>query len=540
MLTKLLRTTSRNLTIPPVVKVLSLDARDTLITLKENPSVVYSRFAKNAGLEIESESIFKNFLKNYKRMSVDSPCFGFKDTGARVWWENLVAATLQDCSPFSEKELRERISGDLYNHYSTPEPWKLVEDDVRSALQRLRLKGIILVVTSNFDSRLKTILSEFNLSDLFSMIILSENGFVSDEEPEENVKDLIAKRRRANPMIQSTKKKEMNNAQHSEDDSDDSDDANIAVATHSFAATGEAGPSGPLDQGATSTVEIDTDYSRDSQAQFERVQQQLKEGVEKDGKILYKGTAMYGAKEAKDTAKGNASSMYNRVGPIRASQFLRATVRWDFAPDICKDYKETGFCTFGDSCKFVHDRSDYKHGWEIDEEYEAGKYGVEDDEDYEIRDQDDAFPEDCFICGNPFVDPIVTKCKHYFCTMCALNAFKKSSKCPVCHQNTEKIMNAAKDLINFLKRKKKLEAEKEAKQEEEEQEEEASAHEGCSHKHGDDLEQQDEGPEVDGHDEADAPDGEGLDEEQEIQMEDVEGLEGGENDSESDGEETED
>ncbi|CAP35788.1 Protein CBR-TAG-331 [Caenorhabditis briggsae] len=370
--------------------------------------------------------------------------------------------------------------------------------------------------------------------------VLRKKESSSDEEPEENVKDLIAKRRRANPMIQSTKKKEMNNAQHSEDDSDDSDDANIAVATHSFAATGEAGPSGPLDQGATSTVEIDTDYSRDSQAQFERVQQQLKEGVEKDGKILYKGTAMYGAKEAKDTAKGNASSMYNRVGPIRASQFLRATVRWDFAPDICKDYKETGFCTFGDSCKFVHDRSDYKHGWEIDEEYEAGKYGVEDDEDYEIRDQDDAFPEDCFICGNPFVDPIVTKCKHYFCTMCALNAFKKSSKCPVCHQNTEKIMNAAKDLINFLKRKKKLEAEKEAKQEEEEQEEEASAHEGCSHKHGDDLEQQDEGPEVDGHDEADAPDGEGLDEEQEIQMEDVEGLEGGENDSESDGEETED
>ncbi|PIC42641.1 hypothetical protein B9Z55_009654 [Caenorhabditis nigoni] len=447
-------------------------------------------------------------------MSVDSPCFGFKDIGARVWWENLVAATLQDCSPFSEKELRERIAGDLYDHYSTTEPWKLVEDDKMDLFRKPKKRNAPTQVLRKQESS-------------------------SDEEPEENVKDLIAKRRRANPMIQSTKKKEMNNAQNS-DDSDDSDDGNIAVATHSFAATGEAGPSGPLDQGATSTLEIDTDYSRDSHAQFERVQQQLKEGVEKDGKILYKGSAMYGAKEAKDTAKGNASSMHNRVGPIRASQFLRATVRWDFAPDICKDYKETGFCTFGDSCKFVHDRSDYKHGWEIDEEYEAGKYGVEDDEDYEIRDQDDAFPEDCFICGKPFVDPIVTKCKHYFCTMCALNAFKKSSKCPICHQNTEKIMNAAKDLINFLKRKKKLEAEKEAKQEEEEQEDEASAHEGCSHKHGDGLEQQDEDPEGDDHDEADAPDGEGTDEEQEIQMEDVEGLEGGENDSESDGEETED
>lgn len=35
------------------------------------------------------------------------------------------------------------------------------------------------------------------------------------------------------------------------------------------------------------------------------------------------------------------------LGPVRAPQFLRQTVRWDFAPDICKDYKETGFCTFG-------------------------------------------------------------------------------------------------------------------------------------------------------------------------------------------------
>ena len=37
----------------------------------------------------------------------------------------------------------------------------------------------------------------------------------------------------------------------------------------------------------------------------------------------------------------------NRQGPIRAPAHLRATVRWDYQPDICKDYKETGFCGFG-------------------------------------------------------------------------------------------------------------------------------------------------------------------------------------------------
>ena len=57
--------------------------------------------------------------------------------------------------------------------------------------------------------------------------------------------------------------------------------------------------------------------------------------------------------------------------------------RWDYAPDICKDYKETGFCGFGDSCKFMHDRGDYKFGWQLEREQEQGTYG-QDDEDMKM------------------------------------------------------------------------------------------------------------------------------------------------------------
>ena len=53
-------------------------------------------------------------------------------------------------------------------------------------------------------------------------------------------------------------------------------------------------------------------------------------------------------------------------GPLRASTNVRMTVRFDYQPDICKDYKETGYCGYGDSCKFIHDRGDYKSGWELD------------------------------------------------------------------------------------------------------------------------------------------------------------------------------
>ena len=49
----------------------------------------------------------------------------------------------------------------------------------------------------------------------------------------------------------------------------------------------------------------------------------------------------------------------------------RATSRFDYQPDICKDYKDTGFCGYGDACKFLHDRSDYKTGWQLERQWDA-------------------------------------------------------------------------------------------------------------------------------------------------------------------------
>lgn len=81
-----------------------------------------------------------------------------------------------------------------------------------------------------------------------------------------------------------------------------------------------------------------------------------------------------------------------------------------------------------DSCKFLHDRSDYKHGWEIERDYEAGLYGksgnmtsdltmffqfqtdsISDETNYEISDDEEELPFKCFICRESFKDPIVTR-----------------------------------------------------------------------------------------------------------------------------------
>ena len=147
--------------------------------------------------------------------------------------------------------------------------------------------------------------------------------------------------------------------------------------------------------------------------------------------------------------------LYSRQGPIRAPLNIRSTVRWDYQPDICKDYKETGFCGFGDSCKFLHDRSDYKHGWQLEREYQSGEYNTNDPHAYEIDSDEEELPFACLICRESFKNPIVTKCKHYFCEKCALQHFKKSSRCFVCDEQTAGVFNTAKDIIKRTKETKK-------------------------------------------------------------------------------------
>lgn len=280
----------------------------------------------------------------------------------------------------------------------------------------------------------------------------------SEEEASEEdtaVVKLDKKSKRLNPNVQSTSniRKQQRRAA---DKSSSSEDEDISV---SYRSKKEGESALPKDMGASAELQFETEKEKDAQAIFEKSQQINKELEGKEDDKIYRGLNNYTQYiKKKDTAQGNASSGMVRKGPIRAPANLRATVRWDYQPDICKDYKETGFCGFGDSCKFLHDRSDYKHGWQMEYD-ESNKYTKkydddsdgEDDTKYEIHSDEEELPFKCFICRKSFVDPIVTKCKHYFCEKCALEKYRKSSRCFVCGVQTNGVFNPAKNLIERLK-----------------------------------------------------------------------------------------
>lgn len=70
------------------------------------------------------------------------------------------------------------------------------------------------------------------------------------------------------------------------------------------------------------------------------------------------------------SAGGAQVAAASRFGPIRATAHVRASVRIDYQPDVCKDYKETGYCGYGDACKFLHTREDTRASYQIEQEWE--------------------------------------------------------------------------------------------------------------------------------------------------------------------------
>nr|XP_043621196.1 zinc finger CCCH domain-containing protein 1 [Erigeron canadensis]XP_043621197.1 zinc finger CCCH domain-containing protein 1 [Erigeron canadensis] len=221
------------------------------------------------------------------------------------------------------------------------------------------------------------------------------------------------------------------------------------------------------DSRATATLETETDFSMDARAIRERKLKQADEAL-KGKKVgdekLYKGIHGYtdykaGFRREQTVASEKAGGSH---GPLRASAHIRVSARFDYQPDICKDYKETGYCGYGDSCKFMHDRGDYKSGWQMEKEWDdaekerkrklalKGGDDEEEEEEDDIENDEDGLPFACFICRKPFVDPVVTKCKHYFCEHCALKHHAKKKKCYVCNEPTQGIFNAA---VEIRKRK---------------------------------------------------------------------------------------
>ncbi|KAK5118309.1 hypothetical protein LTR62_002822 [Meristemomyces frigidus] len=178
----------------------------------------------------------------------------------------------------------------------------------------------------------------------------------------------------------------------------------------------------------------------------------------------YKGSAKYST-----FLKPDSKAEERKVGPVKAPTNVRTITVTDFAPDVCKDYKQTGFCGFGDNCKYLHIREDFKQGWQLDKEWEKagkdkkpGNNSRSDEPDSEEKTLEN-IPFKCIICKEDYKRPIITKCGHYFCEKCAMTRYMKEKKkgCANCGMDTGGTFNVARKLNELLGKKRAREEAKE-------------------------------------------------------------------------------
>ncbi|PSS24215.1 Zinc finger CCCH domain-containing protein [Actinidia chinensis var. chinensis] len=128
---------------------------------------------------------------------------------------------------------------------------------------------------------------------------------------------------------------------------------------------------------ATATLETETEFSKDARAIRESALNQAEDALKgktknSEDEKLYKGIHGYtdhkvGSRREQTVSMEKAGGAH---GPLRASAHIKVSTRFDYQLDICKDYKEAGYCGYGDTCKFIHDRGDFNSGWQLEEEWE--------------------------------------------------------------------------------------------------------------------------------------------------------------------------
>lgn len=142
--------------------------------LKVHPSVgdVYARYARPFGFTGTARDLDRRFRAEWKRMGGMESLAGSKGVEIeKKFWSELmsrvfeVSGGLRDFNKFFEC---------VYEAFKKKDHWKIFEDVTASGiLDRLKRKGIIMGIVSNWDSRLPAILESMEIAHYFDFILAS-------------------------------------------------------------------------------------------------------------------------------------------------------------------------------------------------------------------------------------------------------------------------------------------------------------------------------------------------------------------------------
>lgn len=152
----------------PVPHFVSFDAFGTLYTPKTPVYEQYHRVASEHGVTLDMATIKSRFTKEFADLQARYPNYGRDSPDMALsddWWRQLVSLVF-------ELPKSSGVCDALLHHFTTGDAYR-VFPDVEPTLRRLRDLGVPLVVASNSDDRVVTVLENLGLSHYFDDVHLS-------------------------------------------------------------------------------------------------------------------------------------------------------------------------------------------------------------------------------------------------------------------------------------------------------------------------------------------------------------------------------
>jgi putative hydrolase of the HAD superfamily len=167
-----------------VIDTIFFDAGGTLIEVAEPVGETYARAARAEGARASAATLSSAFRAAFAA----APPLAFPGAAEatlrgleRAWWRERVLDTFTRAGVGLPPSAFERVFEAAFEHFARGAAWRIF-DDVRPTLDSLRRRGLRLAVVSNFDARLRTVLSDLDLAAAFDAVVLStECGFAKPD-----------------------------------------------------------------------------------------------------------------------------------------------------------------------------------------------------------------------------------------------------------------------------------------------------------------------------------------------------------------------
>ncbi len=162
-------------------KAIFFDAAGTLIRLTKSVGTNYALVAERQGLALDAGQLDRAFAAVWRVMPMRAATGEPREDDDKGWWRDLVERLLDRVSPRIDPLDRDTFFEAAYGHFAEAGVWELYPD-VLEVLETLAPR-FELAVVSNFDGRLRMILSHLAISKYFRHVFLSSELGADKPDP---------------------------------------------------------------------------------------------------------------------------------------------------------------------------------------------------------------------------------------------------------------------------------------------------------------------------------------------------------------------